>query len=874
MDRITISKLLIVALLFSLISTGNFGITVKADSNEEQITTPYYAPYSPVKNQNKMGSCWMFAAIAAAESNLLKKTKQYETGGLVDGAIDLSEAQAVYTFYNFDKDSNKQKLTYSSNDIRTINGTANMKYLGFKGGALPVDAAMVLCADKGSALESDNPFISRDYPEEYYSLDEEGRNNMATTMIVQDAETMGNIAASQYRLNRFNMKSAEELPNVYNSNYEPNTSVRQLWKDKIEENGAIYAGFYQERTEKQESTKVNLPEDENKDINKSESNQEETAGVPETTTEKETTKKLSIKSGNVNSSNASSETTTEDKRFKYYHAWRDGDKDSDFTEKRYRPNYWYFGTDGGWSSHVIAIVGYDDNYSKYNFAERLVNPDTNETRVYDARIAETKDLKEIVETTEENGETRNIYKPDLQLSKNGYEKDGYSPEYESANANPNQKHFKYIVPKEQGSWIVKNSYGPTRKGLKVFDNGIEHISYSDAGVQSAISLIVDEDLEQILNGEKNYDSTFTHSSIKGEAQTSLDDGTEVAEVYTVDDDVGLEKIGYWTDEENTLTRVRIYKNISQNNAPDSGTLIFDSSNKSSIDKTDNLNFVNPHTNNNDNTDDVNYIKDSFKGYHSIDLKKIERVYKTDNNFSVVITQKVKEGTKYKSAVMMEEGPPYDFNINVGDTFIKDGTSWKDVKVSEPKGSKKGNPLGNSTVKVFGNTFKYDISKFKSTGEYTYPRRTGKVFAGWYEDMEYTTPCKKSKRKGEAYAKFIDANVLRVRAQTNSSYTNIRFVSTIDHLDYKTVGFIIDGMYDNTPITNLTKYTPTVYQSLMESGAPVDISKKFCDTSKYFFTYTIRNMGEGKKSTWNVTPLFKTPDGTLVKGRASNYHLPY
>ena len=86
--------------------------------------------------------------------------------------------------------------------------------------------------------------------------------------------------------------------------------------------------------------------------------------------------------------------------------------------------------------------------------------------------------------------------------------------------------------------------------------------------------------------------------------------------------------------------------------------------------------------------------------------------------------------------------------------------------------------------------KYTIDAYKQSG--TYPEQAGKVFAGWYEDTDFQKPY--TQMTGEAYAKFVDASVLTVKKQlgantaTTSATAKIRFITSIDTLNFQSVGF--------------------------------------------------------------------------------------
>ena len=154
------------------------------------------------------------------------------------------------------------------------------------------------------------------------------------------------------------------------------------------------------------------------------------------------------------------------------------------------------------------------------------------------------------------------------------------------------------------------------------------------------------------------------------------------------------------------------------------------------------------------------------------------------------------------------------------------------------------------------------------GQTPYPTKDGCVFAGWYTDKSYETPF--TGETGKAYAKFVDAKVLSLKWQWKTDKTALRFVSTIDSLNYQRVGFIFSGTYGTKEITLKDKESTTVYEHLNAGSSSVIASTAFDNTdSKYFFTYTIRNMDASTHSTWTVTPYYVTLNGTKVMGTTKN-----
>ena len=95
---------------------------------------------------------------------------------------------------------------------------------------------------------------------------------------------------------------------------------------------------------------------------------------------------------------------------------------------------------------------------------------------------------------------------------------------------------------------------------------------------------------------------------------------------------------------------------------------------------------------------------------------------------------------------------------------------------------------------------YDVASYRGGDVYRSPKKEGKVFAGWYTDETCAEPLGQDVTTGKWYAKFVDEDVLSVKAQViagteaTDKKTDIRFVSTVDSLEYQEVGFevVIEG----------------------------------------------------------------------------------
>ena len=170
---------------------------------------------------------------------------------------------------------------------------------------------------------------------------------------------------------------------------------------------------------------------------------------------------------------------------------------------------------------------------------------------------------------------------------------------------------------------------------------------------------------------------------------------------------------------------------------------------------------------------------------------------------------------------------------------------------------------------------YDVSIYKAEGATPdYPALEGKAFAGWFTDDSCKTVFEGN--EGVAYAKYVDAGILAnlaqvpVDAKYDTEVTKLRFVSTVDSLDYKQVGFTIEVIReDGTSKGPRDVVTKDVYKKIAVNEGGVEFKKdpnEVHKDSKYFFTYTLtditNNLFDNKIY---VTPFWITLDGTKVCG---------
>ena len=152
----------------------------------------------------------------------------------------------------------------------------------------------------------------------------------------------------------------------------------------------------------------------------------------------------------------------------------------------------------------------------------------------------------------------------------------------------------------------------------------------------------------------------------------------------------------------------------------------------------------------------------------------------------------------------------------------------------------------------------------------YPTQEGKVFAGWYTDSAYTNPLGEEVKSGYAYAKFVDEDVLSIKFQltagvnADSQNTNLRMLTTVDSLNYRSVGFIIE-LYGKT----ITRTATTVYQTIsgyVDGEGENYRATVFSKASQYFMAYAIEGIPNCDFATQiKIIPIWTTLDGTIVQG---------
>ena len=164
--------------------------------------------------------------------------------------------------------------------------------------------------------------------------------------------------------------------------------------------------------------------------------------------------------------------------------------------------------------------------------------------------------------------------------------------------------------------------------------------------------------------------------------------------------------------------------------------------------------------------------------------------------------------------------------------------------------------------------RYDVSQYKAGEDqtkWTYPDQDGMVFAGWFTDSTCTTP--HTGTTGTAYAKFVDANVMKVAKQLNSAAdamddtVNIRFLTAIKDTRLKSVSFHV-----TLGSKSFTMTETKAYSSVLEDGTAVatTASYLFGTDATYFVVHTLGGVpNEYFDDTFTATVSWVTLDGTTV-----------
>lgn len=149
---------------------------------------------------------------------------------------------------------------------------------------------------------------------------------------------------------------------------------------------------------------------------------------------------------------------------------------------------------------------------------------------------------------------------------------------------------------------------------------------------------------------------------------------------------------------------------------------------------------------------------------------------------------------------------------------------------------------------------------------------GKIFAGWYEDEEYTSSVttKPTEYTEDAvyYAKYVDEDIfslkLQVEKASDGTY-NLRLISSVDTLNYRNVGFNV--YFDDQDVIEYRQ--TTVFERIKAvhtENEYIYSPKVVSESSEYMFTGTVKKISAEKVNTeFYVIPCVTTFDGVISYG---------
>lgn len=345
----------------------------------------------------------------------------------------------------------------------------------------------------------------------------------------------------------------------------------------------------------------------------------------------------------------------------YYHTMKELSPD----EYMYSENYWTYDANAmtgnpDWfaiSNHSISFVGYDDAYSRYHFAVPLKNG-KNE-RYYDGGAGEVVYLPVKADGT-----------PDVAMDINGHAAS------DPASHEPKTGYRPFIVPKGDGAWIVKNSWGD-----EYGDNGILYLTYYEETINGGMMLLPEEG--EYTAGEDNntYHEFYQYDGISPERLSVSNPDADFygANVFTAREDTILSEVGFWTLEPDTDVTVRIYTGLTDPTDPESGTLC--------------TTFT---------------ATEIHRGYYSEALPDPVLVKKGER-FSAVISLKTATGCYIPLEMDSLTDPIYHLVCKRGESFIYNAGFTDCMDEAKSLEETYGQTIGNVAVKLMGEVAGLKIS---------------------------------------------------------------------------------------------------------------------------------------------------------------------
>ncbi len=170
----------------------------------------------------------------------------------------------------------------------------------------------------------------------------------------------------------------------------------------------------------------------------------------------------------------------------------------------------------------------------------------------------------------------------------------------------------------------------------------------------------------------------------------------------------------------------------------------------------------------------------------------------------------------------------------------------------------------------------EMSSYWTPEKKTAPVKDGYVFGGWYQNDESgekkaITEEGAKDFQGQAYAKFVPAYVLSVKAQIqsaaeigNADATYLRLVTAVDSTDYQNISFDV-WINNKIKVPNVPVIT-TVYNSIENSEGKITAANAFGAPASKLAVLRLTQIAKvNYRKIIYVRPYWTTLDGTKVEG---------
>ena len=219
--------------------------------------------------------------------------------------------------------------------------------------------------------------------------------------------------------------------------------------------------------------------------------------------------------------------------------------------------------------------------------------------------------------------------------------------------------------------------------------------------------------------------------------------------------------------------------------------------------------------------------------------------------------------------------------SLGDVWSVDCTISVTLDTTEVSGAVTAVPYTNADGRAVNRVVYTATAVSPDTGfVYTDEAEVYGLFGGWYYDTAFTMPyTAQPDGSAAAWPRLVDPVVLTVRYQlsfptySTDETTRLRIVTSVDSLDYESVGFILSYVRPSTgTVTTRTQMTEKAYSKLtgIDSLETFDYTPTvaFSEQSVYFCALMLPSFpGQLYYTPITVQPQWVTADGTTVYGTA-------